>query len=116
MFDSLTNALLIINGKRRGPGDPLVSPPAPKIPVWLKWAAGIAVVNFFAFVSIATYLGGDAINGYVKDGHYFIAAHGHAYEVSRTVFVYSKWHAIITIATFLILISLSTTLKRRAAR
>ena len=29
MFDSLTNALLAINGKRRGPGDPLVSPPRP---------------------------------------------------------------------------------------
>ena len=82
----------------------------------MKWAVGIAIANFFAFTLAVGYLGVDAINGYVKDGHYFLAMHGHAYEVSRNVFLYSKWHAIITITTFLILIPLSASLKRRVFR
>lgn len=116
MLSSLTNMLLIINGKRRGPGDPLVSPPAPQVPTWMKWAAGIWIANFFAFTLGAGYLGGDAISGYAKDGHYFLALHGHAHEVSRSVFLYSKWHAISAIASFAILFPAALMLKRRAVR
>jgi hypothetical protein len=82
---------------RRMPGDPLVSPPVAR-PRWLKVLAAIAIANFAAFVLVAGYLGGDALNGYVRDGHYFLAAKGHAYEVSRALYLYSKWHALSAIS------------------
>jgi hypothetical protein len=63
------------------------------IPGWLVYAIGIvAVVNFFGFVGIADYLGGDALNGHEAEGHYFLSNHGHLTEVSRAVFKYSQWH------------------------
>ncbi len=52
----------------------------------------LAFVNFAAFWLIAVYLGGDAINGRITDGHYFLMAHGRYTEVSAAVFTYSKWH------------------------
>src|SRR5262245_54550942 len=32
----------------------------------------IGIVNFIAYVSIAGYLGGDAVNGHSENGHYFL--------------------------------------------
>ena len=31
----------------------------------------IALINFFSFVTIAGYLGGDAVNGKIENGHFF---------------------------------------------
>jgi hypothetical protein len=63
-----------------------------------KWVlyptAALAMVNFFAFVAGSLYLGGDALNGSVKAGHYFVCAHGHCSEVSSAVWHYSYWHAL----------------------
>jgi hypothetical protein len=50
--------------------------------------ATLAMVNFFAFVVGSAYLGGDALNGYVRTGHYFVCAHGGCAEVSSVI-----WHA-----------------------
>ena len=50
------------------------------------------MVNFFIFVSIALGLGGDAINGKIENGHYFLRSHGHFTEVTSGIFIYSKWH------------------------
>jgi hypothetical protein len=116
MLGSLSTMLLTLTTKRRGPGDPLVSPPQPKGPAWMKWAAGVWIANFLAFALTATYLGGDAINGYVREGHYFLAAHGRAFEVSPTLFLYSRWHAISVIGSFVILFPLALALKRRSLR
>lgn len=55
--------------------------------------ASIPFLNIAAFIVIATCLGGDALNGHVKDGHYFFTAHGKDTEVSRAVFNYSRIHA-----------------------
>ncbi len=54
----------------------------------------LAFVNFFTFIFIDLYLGGDALNGYARDGHYFLCSHGRYTEVSRDVWTYSYWHAI----------------------
>ena len=116
MPESFLNMLSSLAAKPRGPGDPLVDPPTLQGPLWMKAIALLWFTNFFAFTAIAMYLGGDAINGYVKDGHYFLAMHGHAVEVSRDMFTYSKWHAIVTLASFVILVPLSLAMKRRAAR
>lgn len=64
------------------------------IPAWLVYAFGIAaLVNFFSFIALDLYLGGDALNGRQAAGHYFLANHGRMTEVSRAVFEYSQWHA-----------------------
>ena len=60
----------------------------------------LAAVNFLSFVSISIYLGGDALNGYTKDGHYFVSSHGWHTEVSRAVWIYSYCHAISVFVTF----------------
>src|SRR5205807_853436 len=70
------------------------------IPAWLVYAIGVlAVVNFLSFFASSFYLGGDAINGHQAAGHYFLADHGHMTEVSRTVFEYSRWHALSLLVT-----------------
>jgi hypothetical protein len=57
----------------------------------LAFAAALA--NFAAFAYISMRLGGDAVNGMVKDGHYFVMAHGKYTEVSKEDWTYSLWHA-----------------------
>ena len=116
MPESFLTMLSNLAAKPRGPGDPLVDPPTLPGPPWMKAIAILWFTNFIAFTTIAMYLGGDAINGYVKDGHYFLSMHGGAVEVSRDVFTYSRWHAIVTIASFVIVMPLSIAMKRRAAR
>jgi hypothetical protein len=70
------------------------------IPAWLVYTLGItAIINFVAFVAIAEYLGGDALNGNARNGHYFLSYHGHLTEVSRAVFRYSEWHAVSVFMT-----------------
>jgi hypothetical protein len=57
-------------------------------------AVVLAAVNFAAFIIINICIGGDAINGHVKDGHYFLGSHGRYTEVSRAVWTYSYYHTI----------------------
>ncbi len=53
----------------------------------------LAFVNFAGFWLGAVYLGGDALNGGIRNGRYFLMSHGTYREVSESVFNYSKWHA-----------------------
>ena len=59
----------------------------------------IGVLNFGAFFVVSMCLGGDAINGKEENGHYYLTAHGTQTEVSREVFVYSRYHAISVFIT-----------------
>lgn len=63
-----------------------------------KWViyptAIIAMLNFFAFIAGSQYLGGDALNGYIQNAHYFVCAHGSCTEVAEKVWSYSYWHAL----------------------
>jgi hypothetical protein len=52
----------------------------------------LGIANLCLFVGVALVLGGDAINGTSRDGHYFLMEHGHYTEVSRPVFIYSVVH------------------------
>jgi hypothetical protein len=65
----------------------------------LRLVIVIGVANFLAFVLVAGAIGGDALNGYIDHGHYFLRNHDLVTEVSRSVFVYSKWHSISTFVT-----------------
>jgi len=52
----------------------------------------IAIVNFLTFFLIAISIGGDAVNGKVEDGKYYVVNHGKYTEVSKAVFTYSRFH------------------------
>jgi hypothetical protein len=52
----------------------------------------VGFLNFVAFFVICSYLGGDAGNGHVADGHYFLGNHGAVIETTRGIFEYSRFH------------------------
>lgn len=60
--------------------------------------AFIAITNFVAFLVIGGYLGGYA-RGHVTGAPYFLIWYGHATEVSRTIFRYSRWHEYAMLLT-----------------
>jgi hypothetical protein len=62
----------------------------------------LVFINFFAFVGGSLYLGGDALNGYMKAGHYFVCAHGHCAQVSSSIWHYSYWHAVTALGGILL--------------
>lgn len=66
----------------------------------LQEAAVLCAVNLIAFVVIMVLVGADALSGHVENGHYFLRLKGQVTEVSRDVFLYSKWHAISVYITF----------------
>ena len=56
---------------------------------------GVAcLANFVVFLIAALALGGDAFNGKVEGGRYFLANHGKVTEVSREIFDYSRYHTM----------------------
>jgi hypothetical protein len=75
---------------------------APGRPSWLTWLAGAVVVlgflNFLWFFAESA-KAGDALNGYVRDGHYFLSSHGRATEVSREAWDWSRVHALSVFVT-----------------
>jgi hypothetical protein len=70
-------------------------------PRWVRVLLCLALVNFLVYVVVAGTHGGDAWNGYTKDGHYFVSQHGHATEVSRSFWMYSYYHTIFLWITHL---------------
>ena len=51
------------------------------------------VINFFVFIAVALYLGGDALSGKIENGRYYLNSHGHYTEVSARIYQYSNVHA-----------------------
>ncbi|HEV7515234.1 MAG TPA: hypothetical protein VGR07_02935 [Thermoanaerobaculia bacterium] len=60
----------------------------------------VAFVNFALLCVGAWWFGGDAFNGRVEGGHYFLGSHGDLVEVSHAVWVYSRVHVISNFVTF----------------
>ena len=67
-----------------------------------KTITKIALINFGVFVIIAIIIGGDAINGFTKDGHYYLKLGAYINEVSHPVFIYSKIHFYILIVNYVV--------------
>ena len=67
-------------------------------PIWLRCVVVLALVNFLTFWVGAMLLGGDAVNGKIENGHYFLRSHAHLQEVSSSVFFYSKIHCLSAMA------------------
>jgi hypothetical protein len=59
----------------------------------LQIVAALCLLNFAAFLAISSGIGGDALNGKIVDGHFYLRDHGHFTEVTKAVFDYSRWHA-----------------------
>jgi len=66
----------------------------------------VGILNFVVFVFVASHLGGDAVNGKVEDGHYYLfgvrteSGHKVYTEVSESVFTYSKLHVYSLLASW----------------
>lgn len=58
----------------------------------LQFVCGLGVLNFVAMAVGAFMLGGDAVNGKIAGGHFYLAEHGKLTEVSEAVYTYSLWH------------------------
>lgn len=70
---------------------------------WILYCTGsIAGLNFLVFWVVTVSLGGDALNGYVQNGHYFLCAHGSCREVAPSMWTYSYWHAVSGFAGILL--------------
>jgi hypothetical protein len=71
---------------------------------WILRCTGfVALLNFIVFWVIAVCVGGDALNGYMHDGRYFICAHGACHEVSKDFWTYSYWHTISAMGGILLI-------------
>jgi hypothetical protein len=57
-------------------------------------------INFFAFVAGTFIFGGDTIGGMEADGKYYLRQKEHLLEVSKTVFLYSKYHGLSVVWSF----------------
>ena len=73
----------------------------------------VAILNFLAFFVISISVGGDALNGRVVNGHYYLYGHGKLNEVSPALFAYSRWHGISLVVTLPPAMLLVFVLKRR---
>ncbi len=58
----------------------------------LRVVAVLGILNFVAFFIVSSLLGGDAMNGKVEAGRYFVSSHGRLTEVTADVFTFSLWH------------------------
>ena len=59
----------------------------------------LAFVNFTLFWSVSLCLGGDALNGKIENGHYYLANHGELKEVSEATWNYSYYHSVSVLIT-----------------
>jgi hypothetical protein len=88
-----------------------------------KLAAVVTVVGLLDFVSFligASYLGGDALNGKIDGGRYYLYGPYHGmkayHEVSQAVFDYSRWHAYSLMIIWPLMIVLGIAAKRAEKR
>ena|SRR5215510_5882365 len=65
----------------------------------LRVIALIAMLNFFAFLYGDLIIGGDAINGKIDGGKFFVGDHGKYTEVTEGVYRYSRFHTLSLFVT-----------------
>ena len=51
----------------------------------------LGVLNFIALWVVSIVIGGDAFNGAIVDGHFYLGSHGKFTEVDEATFTYSLW-------------------------
>ena len=60
----------------------------------------LLIMNFGAWGIINIVIRGDALNGKISNGEYFVARKGFYTKVSANVYYYSYTHTIFTLASF----------------
>jgi len=66
----------------------------------LIWIIGLGLLNFLAYTIMYAYIGGDAPNGKVLEGAFYVRGHflrdaaGQASEVSKGVWIYCYAHSV----------------------
>ncbi len=60
----------------------------------------VGFANFGAFLIGSRRLGGDALNGYEQNGHYYVAGHGNTAAVSEAQWRQSRFQAFSVLITF----------------
>ncbi|MBB5060845.1 hypothetical protein HDF16_005581 [Granulicella aggregans] len=82
--------------------------------------AAIGLLDFISFLVGASYLGGDAVNGKIDGGRYYLYGPYHGgkafHEVSQAVFDYSRWHAYSLMITWPLMIVLCFAAERAVRR
>ncbi len=72
------------------------------------WIVFLGLANFVCYTIVYGYIGGDAKNGEIRDGRYYIrgdfihvfqSPQGTEWEVSRAVWIYSYLHSISMLPT-----------------
>lgn len=66
-----------------------------------------AMINFYSFIFVDVLIGGDALNGRIVGGRYFLGSHGSYTEVSHRVFIYSECHALLAMLGIAFLVGLA---------
>ena len=69
-------------------------------PVWLRAIGIFTWVDFFVFIYFANKYGGDAWNGYARNGQYFLGNKGTYIQVSRDIWIYSYYHVLVVWLSF----------------
>jgi hypothetical protein len=60
----------------------------------LKWVARLGLANWLSWIAEQLAIGGNALDGKISDGRYFVSSHAVLTEVSRSTFLFSYWHSI----------------------
>jgi hypothetical protein len=79
----------------------------------LKLVIYLGLLNFISFLAIYFLIGGDAPNGKVENGHYYLDQHGTYTEVSHAVFIYSACHAYSALFGLVLVFVAARAWKRR---
>ena len=80
----------------------------------------VALLDFVSYLFATAYLGGDAVNGKIERGHYYLWGPYHGikayHEVSRSVFTWSKWHTYTLFILWPLMLLLSLVSNRPVKR
>jgi hypothetical protein len=75
------------------------------LPYLALTAVIVGFLNFFWFMGESTALGGDGLNGYTRDGKFFLGSHGTYTEVSEAVWTWSRLHGASVLITHPLLLA-----------
>lgn len=85
---------------------------------WCIWLILAGLANFLSYTIVYAYIKGDAANGRIDQGRYYVRGHfihsteGHEQEVSKWVWIYSYAHSISIWPTVAMILLAMLTLAR----
>ena len=65
---------------------------------WFFGAWTVTIANFLAMIAHDTMIGGDAFNGHIAKGHYYVCTKVRCIEVSQSTYEWSRLHGIVFLA------------------